>query len=200
MAYHGGDSRARERSRERLTYQEDILAILECGAARWNDFRREVIADAQHRGLCVDILDAKTFKRLTLAALAPAALLWGLTTFSAGLVYFVAAGALLGVVMARHTQRDTPAGLAAASHWLGVQAKLADDEVFREQPPIAVAMWERHLAYGAAFGVAPGAIRAIPMGAESDTRAWTSYGGGWRAVRIKYPDTLPATTGWPIEA
>jgi hypothetical protein len=160
----------------------------------WNEFRREVIADAQRRGLCVDILDGKTFKRLTIAALAPAALLWGLTSFTAGLVYFVAAGAFLGVVMARHTQRDTPAGLAAASHWLGVRAKLAEDEVFREQPPIAVAMWERHLAYGAAFGVAPGAIRAIPMGAESDTRAWTSYGGGWRAVQIKYPDTLPA--GW----
>jgi Predicted membrane protein (DUF2207) len=160
----------------------------------WNDFRREVIADAQRRGLCVDILDAKTLKRLTIAALAPAALLWGLTSFTAGLVYFVAAGAFLGVVMARHTQHDTPAGLAAASRWLGVQAKLAEDEVFREQPPIAVAMWERHLAYGAAFGLATEAVRAIPMGAESDTRAWTSYGGSWRSVQIKYPDTLPA--GW----
>ena len=162
----------------------------------WNQFRSEVVADAQQRGLCLDILDGKTLKRLAIAALGPAAVLWALTSFSAGLGYFVAAGVLLGVVMARHTQRDTPAGLAAASRWLGVRAKLAEDEVFREQPPIAVAMWERHLAYGAAFGLATEALQAIPMGTESDSRAWTSYSGAWRAVRVKYPDTLPA--GWGV--
>jgi hypothetical protein len=162
----------------------------------WNGFRREVVADAQRRGLCLDILDGKTFRWLTIAALGPAAVLWGVTSFSYGALYWVVAGAFLGVVKARNTQRDTPAGLAAASRWLGVRAKLAEDEVFRTQSPIAVALWERHLAYGAAFGVADEAVRAIPMGTESDTRAWTAYSGQWRAVRIKYPDTLPA--GWGV--
>ena len=162
----------------------------------WNQFRNEVVADAQRRGLCLDLIDGKTFRRLTIAAIGPAAVLWAFTSFSYGLGYWVVAGAFLGVVKARQTQRDTPAGLAAAARWLGVRAKLADDEVFRTQPPIAVALWERHLAYGAAFGLADDAVRAIPMGTESDTRAWTSYGGGWRAVRIKYPDTLPA--GWGV--
>jgi Predicted membrane protein (DUF2207) len=162
----------------------------------WTDFQREVVADAQSRGLCLDILDGKTFKRLAIGALGPAAVLWAFTSFKAGVVYWVIAAFLLGVVKARHTQRDTPAGLAAASQWLGVRAKLADDEAFRSQPPIAVALWERHLAYGAAFGLATEAVRAIPMGAESDTRAWTSYGGRWRAVQITYPDTLPA--GWGV--
>jgi hypothetical protein len=166
-------------------------------SSRWfNGFRREVVADAQRRGLCLDILDGKTFKWLTITALGPAAVLWAFTSFSYGAAYWIVAGAFLGVVKARNTQRDTPAGLAAASRWLGVRAKLAEDEVFRTQPPIAVALWERHLAYGAAFGVADEAVRAIPMGTESDTRAWTSYSGQWRAVRVKYPDTLPA--GWGV--
>jgi hypothetical protein len=59
-----------------------------------------------------------------------------------------------------------------------------------------VTLWERHLAYAAAFGVAPAAVRAIPMGAESDYRAWSSYGGQWHAVRIRYPHVLPP--GWGL--
>jgi hypothetical protein len=98
--------------------------------------------------------------------------------------------------MGLHTQRETPEGLAAASRWLGVRAKLADDEAFRSQAPIAVTLWERHLAYGAAFGVATAAVRALPMGAESDRHAWSSYSGQWRAVRIRYPRFVPL--GWGL--
>lgn len=162
----------------------------------WNDFRREVVADSQRRGLSLDILDGRTFKRLSLAALAPAAIVWLLFDFTAGAAYWGVAAVLLGVIKTWHTQRDTPSGLEAASRWLGVRAKLQEDEAFPEIPPIAVALWKRHLAYGAAFGVAPGAVRPIPMGAESDTRAWSSYGGPWRAVRIKYPHLLPP--GWGL--
>jgi hypothetical protein len=162
----------------------------------WKGFRKEVVADAQQRGLCLDILDGKTFRRLTFAALGPAVVLGLLAGTTAGLVYWVVAFFLLGAVMTWHTQRDTPAGLAAASRWLGVRAKLADDEAFRTQAPIAVTLWERHLAYGAAFGLATAAVRAIPMGAESDHRAWSSYGGEWRAVRIRYPHLVPP--GWGV--
>jgi hypothetical protein len=76
-----------------------------------------------------------------------------------------------------------------------VRAKLEDDEVFPTVPPIAVALWERHLAYGAALGLAAGAVRPIPMGAESDRRAWSSYGGRWRQVRVKYPHFVPLAWG-----
>jgi hypothetical protein len=57
-----------------------------------------------------------------------------------------------------------------------------------------VGIWARHLAYGAALGVAPGAVRPIPMGAESDTRAWTAYAGRWRRVQVAYPTAFPI--GW----
>jgi hypothetical protein len=162
----------------------------------WKDFRKEVVADAQRRGLCLDILEGRTFRRLAFAAAGPAVVLGLLAGTTAGLVYWVVAFFLLGAIMTWHTQRDTPAGLAAASRWLGVRAKLADDEAFRTQAPIAVTLWERHLAYGAAFGLATAAVRAIPMGAESDNRAWSSYGGQWRAVRIRYPHLLPP--GWGV--
>jgi hypothetical protein len=162
----------------------------------WKAFRKEVVADAQQRGLCLDIIDGKTFRRLAFAAIAPAAVLGLLAGGTAGLVYWVVAFFLLGAIMTWHTQRDTPAGLAAASRWLGVRAKLAEDEAFRTQAPIAVTLWERHLAYGAAFGLATAAVRAIPMGAESDHRAWSSYGGQWHAVRIRYPHLVPP--GWGV--
>jgi hypothetical protein len=84
-------------------------------------------------------------------------------------------------------ERDTPAGQAAASRWLGLRAQLGGDDHFAEQPPAAVVLWDRLLSYGAAMGVAAGAVRGLPMGAESETDAWTSYGGRWRVVHIEYP-------------
>jgi hypothetical protein len=128
------------------------------------------------------------------AAVAPAPFVVAPLSFNAGFVYAVGACFVIGWQKAGRRQRDTPAGLAAASRWLGVRSRLADDKVFPTAPPIAVALWERYLAYGAAFGVAPGAVRPIPMGAESDSRAWSSYGGRWREVRIRYPRLLPL--GW----
>jgi hypothetical protein len=162
----------------------------------WKGFQKEVVADAQRRGLCVDILDKRTFLWLSGAAVAPAAVLGILAGGRAGFGYWVVAFFFLGWVMGLHTQRETPDGLAAASRWLGVRAKLAEDESFRTQAPIAVALWERHLAYGAAFGVATTAVRALPMGTESAHHAWSSYGGQWRSVRIRYPYLLPL--GWGL--
>jgi Predicted membrane protein (DUF2207) len=162
----------------------------------WKGFQKEVVADAQQRGLCIDILDKRTFLWLSGAAIAPAAVLGVLAGGRFGFGYWVVAFFFLGWIMGLNTQRETPAGLAAASRWLGVRAKLAEDEAFETQAPIAVALWERHLAYGAAFGLAQAAVRAIPMGTESATHAWSSYGGQWHAVRISYPYLLPP--GWGI--
>jgi hypothetical protein len=160
----------------------------------WRRFERDVVADAQHRGLSRDLWDGRTLRALTVAAVAPSPFVVAPLTFNAGFVYAVGACCVIGFLKTGRRQRDTPVGLAAASRWLGVRSRLADDRVFPTAPPIAVALWERYLAYGAAFGVAPGAVRPIPMGAESDSRAWSSYGGRWREVRIRYPRLLPL--GW----
>jgi hypothetical protein len=166
----------------------------------WGKFKGEVVDDAQQRGLSRDLWDRRTLRALTVAAVAPAVFVAPLT-LRAGFVYAVGAFLAIGFLKAGRRQRDTPAGLAAASRWLGLRSRLADDEVFPTVPPIAVAMWERYLAYGAAFGVAAGAVRAIPMGAESDRRAWSSYGGRWREVRIRYPRLFPLGLGRsPAEA
>jgi hypothetical protein len=162
----------------------------------WKGFEKDVVGDAQQRGLCLDILDKRTFLWLSAAAAAPATVLGVLAGGRVGFGYWVVAFFFLGWVMGLHTQRETPEGLAAASRWLGVRAKLAEDEAFQTQAPIAVTLWERHLAYGAAFGLATAAVRALPMGAESDHHAWSSYGGQWRSVRIRYPHFVPL--GWGL--
>lgn len=159
-------------------------------------FDREVVADAQARGLSRPIADARLVAALFAGALG-AGVLWWLALPRGGLaslVFVIGSVFVLGWVVSRRSQRETPAGLAAAGRWLGVQAALREDEVFATLPPITVGMWKRYLAYGAALGVAPGAVRPIPMGAESDTRAWSSYGGHWRTVRVSYPTFFPL--GW----
>jgi Predicted membrane protein (DUF2207) len=160
-------------------------------------FDREVVADARQRGLCRPIADGKLAFGLFVGALVPG-VVWGrVSGHSSGVagVVFVA-GAALVVAVSRRAQRETPAGLAAATRWLGVRAALREDEVFATLPPITVGLWKRYLAYGAALGVAPGAVRPIQMGAESDSHAWSSYGGRWRAVRIEYPTVFPL--GWGL--
>lgn len=104
-------------------------------------------------------------------------------------------GAMMALVGATSTDRDTPAGRAAAARWLGLRDLLSTDPIFAEQPPAGVAIWDRHLAYGASLGVAHGAVRALPLGAESDTEAWSSVGGRWRLVRVRYPTGIPPGFG-----
>jgi hypothetical protein len=91
-------------------------------------------------------------------------------------------------------ERDTPAGREAAAKWLGLREHLEGSGGFTDAPPAAVAIWDRYLSYGAALGVAAGAVRALPLGSESDKVAWTSYGGKWRMVKIDYPKRVPP--GW----
>jgi hypothetical protein len=84
--------------------------------------------------------------------------------------------------------------MEAASRWLGVRAELTENPVFATHSPLQVELWDRLLAYGAALGVASGASRPLPMGVESDTHAWSAYGGTWRRVRVSYPRYWPP--GW----
>jgi hypothetical protein len=153
----------------------------------WRGFRKEVVADSQRRGLSRDLWGLRTLGQLSLAALLPAPLFWAaFRDFSAALVYLLAAFAIMGSIASANRQRDTAAGLSAASSWLGVRSKLREDEVLPTLPPTAVATWERYMAYGAALGLAANAVRSVPMGAESDARAWSAYGGHWHQVRIRY--------------
>jgi hypothetical protein len=165
-------------------------------SARWRRaFTTEVVADAKALGLSRDRLDGRVFTALGVAAGIPALLVWLLSDHEVAGGVMVAALAILGWVRARHPQRETPEGIAAASRWLGVRAELEENEVFETHSPLTVALWDRLLAYGAALGVATGAIGPLPMGVESDTRAWSAYGGRWRTVRVTYPRLWPLAWG-----
>ena len=164
-------------------------------SARWmRGFVSGVVSDAQARGLSRDAVGGAIFTVLTGAAVIPAALVWAVWEFQAGVVAFVGAVALLGWIKQRHPQRETETGMETASRWLGVRAELAENPVFTTHSPLQVELWNRLLAYGAALGVASGASRPLPMGVESDTQAWTTHGGRWRRVRVSYPRYWPP--GW----
>jgi hypothetical protein len=152
----------------------------------WKAFANEVVDDAQERGLSRDLWPRRLAALVALGALVPTLLVgiaWGEDAF---FIYLILPLAVIGHILYGRRQRDTASGLEAAGRWRAVQAKLAENPVFAEQPPIAVAMWDRLLAYGAALGVAPAAILPIPMGAEPENRAWSTYGGRWHQVDVSY--------------
>ena len=104
-------------------------------------------------------------------------------------------GGLLAIVQAMAQERDTRPGREVAARWLGLREMLAEDHLFAEQSPAGVAIWDRHIAYGAALGVARGAVAALPLGAESDDEAWSAESGTWRVVQIRYPQRVPPGYG-----
>jgi hypothetical protein len=93
----------------------------------------------------------------------------------------------------RNRQRDTEAGLAAATHWLGVRRGYTDVGRYDELPPAAVVLYERHLAYAAAMDAARRTVARLPLSAEDDHLAWSHHGGQWRQVEVRYPHRL---VGW----
>jgi hypothetical protein len=160
-------------------------------------FAAEVVADAQARGLSRDALDSRAFGVLVGAYALPAACIWAVWGIVPALVAVAVAATVLGWLYTRHPQHETAAGLEAASRWRGVQAELAQNPVFATHSPLQVELWDRLLAYGAALGVARGAIAPLPLRAESDTVAWSDLGGRWREITISYPKLWPP--GWGAE-
>jgi len=174
----------------------------------WKAFEAAVVKDARDRGLSRGRWSRWMLVVLAVTALAPAILaalalvvlppqqggkddnpigaFLGLTT----MVEF----ALLAVPTKLRAERDTPEGAAAAARWLGLREYLSEDGAFSDAPPAAVAIWDRYMSYGAAMGVAGAAVRALPLGSESDTVAWSHFGGRWRMVRVDYPRRVPP--GW----
>jgi predicted membrane protein DUF2207 len=177
----------------------------ERASAFWKSFRKAVIADAQERGLCRPVWGKGISSALGIAALVPFVLLWAAGRFNEpdqvewtplGWVAFGCAVAVAFVgarIAASDRQRGTDAGMEAGSRWLGVRGYLSGTATFPDLPPAHVVLWERYLAYATAFGVARACVRALPMSAEPDRRAWSSYGGRWRQVKVRYPKLRP---GW----
>ncbi|MGH2723261.1 MAG: DUF2207 family protein [Actinomycetota bacterium] len=160
----------------------------------WRGFRGEVVADAKARGLSEDLWNGGVLRLLGILAVVPAALVALASLHEApGIVFFVAAVTGLSAAKGGGRQRHTEAGLRAVAGWLGARRYLRDG-AFADLPPTAVAVWERYLSYAAALGVAAGAVRPLPMGADDDRRAWTAASGQWRQVRVRYPRLLPP--GW----
>lgn len=188
----------RERALDGVVPAEALTTGPQQESARWRrGFVTAVVDDAQARGLSRDAVAGSMFTVLTAAAFVPALLAWVAWELGAGAAVIAGSFALLGWIRQRHPQRETPAGMEAASRWLGVRAELAENPVFETHSPLEVELWDRLLAYGAALGVAAGASRPLPMGVESDTHAWSAHGGRWRPVRIAYPRFFPP--GWGVD-
>lgn len=158
-------------------------------------FREEVVADAQGRGLARDAVGSRAFAVLAALSAIPGACAWAAWGLGPAIGVVTAAAVCLAWIRRKHPQRATPAGLEAATRWLGVRAELASNAELSRHSPLTVALWDRLLAYGAALGVASAAARSLPLGIESDNRAWSSHGGRWREVRIRYPRAWPPAWG-----
>jgi hypothetical protein len=48
-------------------------------------------------------------------------------------------------------------------------------------------VWDRYLPYGAALGVTHTASAVLDLGMGDRRLVWSSYGGHWRRVRVRYP-------------
>jgi hypothetical protein len=90
-----------------------------------------------------------------------------------------------------HGERDTERGRQVASNWLGLRAYLRGDESFAELPPAAVAVWDRYLSYGDAVGATRVCAAVIDLGMGNRKRVWSSFGGTWHRVKVRYPSFWP---------
>lgn len=178
-------------------------------AAAWEGkLRREVIADARARGLSrrrfggVLVIVLELCAVLAAVGVTYAAVRW-MAYVPAELavehrrggsigdaIPYIAGGALVfcnGFIGAILGERDTRKGRAAASRWLGVRRWLVGHEQFGDLPPAAVTVWDRYLAYGAALGATHVASAVLDVGMGDRTLVWSSYGGSWHRVQVRYP-------------
>ncbi|MFI7024698.1 DUF2207 family protein [Micromonospora sp. NPDC049900] len=174
----------------------------ETRARAWNRrLRGQVIADARAAGLSRRRFGPRVTGLLVGAALAAAAVVglaalhlasWHPTSgnhaFIAGIAVFVLLSTLAG---ASPGERDTALGRQVAARWLGVRDWLRGHEQFDELPPAAVVIWDRYLGYGAAVGATRLASTVLDLGLGDRTSVWSSYGGRWHRIRVRYPRLLP---------
>jgi hypothetical protein len=157
----------------------------------WKGFVREVNRHGRDLGLCrrrwdfvhlailwVPIVVAFALLYLTVATAerVEAAGGWGEPGSVLATVGFAAALAIAAIarrVTTSDAQAETPAGMEAASRWLGVREYLAQTGSFDEAGAASVAIWERQLAYATAMGLAPVVQRQLPFETEHDRHAWS---------------------------
>lgn len=166
-------------------------------------FSGDVTAEARSQGLCEPRWPRSALS--VLGVITGGAMLIFLIDYQAeseNTFLWLVAGALAfttvwasGRFFVETAQLVSKSGLAMQSRWLALRKYLHDDELFPTLPPTAVVVRDRYIGYGAALGVAAAAVRAIPMGAESDRRAWSSVGGRWRQVTVSYPTVWPPAYG-----
>lgn len=108
--------------------------------------------------------------------------------FGAGIVAFAVLSAIAGRAMG---ERDTPLGRAVAARWLGVRDWLRGHDQFDELPPASVAIWDRYLGYGAAVGATRLASQVLDLEMGNRKLVWSSFGGTWHRVRVRYPSFWP---------
>jgi hypothetical protein len=172
-------------------------------AKRWNRrLQDEVVAGARARGLSRRRMSPSAVGALvTVAAVSGSGVALAVfrlalrddntevpAAFWAGAIVF---GLLAALAMRPLGERDTPQGREVAARWLGVQAWLRGHEEFVDLPPAAVMVWDRYLPYGAALGVTHTASEVLDLGLGDRRRVWSSYGGRWRRVRVRYPRLWP---------
>ncbi|WP_213455516.1 DUF2207 family protein [Rhizomonospora bruguierae] len=169
----------------------------------WKALRKEVIADSRARGLSRRRFGPAIVGFLVVvAAVAAAGITYGFGHWAIrtpdergddveGIIAAYAFGfALLATFAGRYTgERDTAAGRQAAGRWMGVRDWLRGHEAFADLPPAAVGLWDRYLAYGAALGATRTASAVIDMGMGDRTRVWSTFGGSWRRIRVRYPSS-----------
>ncbi|WP_353943321.1 hypothetical protein ABII15_17860 [Streptomyces sp. HUAS MG91] len=167
-------------------------------AAAFNaELRKDIVAEARLRGLSRARFAGWLAGGLTLLACVPG-VLFGLAALmghhgvrAAFVVCVLPASAMFWLLARAQGERATPRGLERAGHWAGLRSWLTAHEDFARLPPAAVAVWDRYLAYGTALGVTSLAGRLLGFDAGDRRRVWSSYGGTWRPVRIRYPRLLP---------
>jgi hypothetical protein len=175
------------------------------------NFARKVVADAQARGLTQDRWPSKVTAALGSGALVVIALIvaagavGGDAGQSVDAVAAVAAvvavlsipigGAIVGRLARSLAQWPTERGRATAATARAMQQTLQEHGSFNDLPPAAVVLWDRVFAYAAATGAARRAVTMLALGAEDDHRAWSSAGGRWRRVRVRYPRVWPPAWG-----
>ena len=169
-------------------------------------FDAEVVAHARRLGLSRRRISKAQVTMLSVAALAPSlAIGFALALqiertaapedkgggYASMFVSVLILMSAFGVAAGRYRgERSTPDGRAVAARWLGVRDWLAGHDAFADLPPAAVMVWDRYLAYGAAVHVAHAATAALDLGMGSKYLVWSSYGGHWRRVKVRYPRLL----------
>lgn len=196
----------------------EVLTIGPEGVSeRWfTGFVREVTKHGRSLGLCRRRWDKKHLAiawGLAAAAFAPAVLVssaadrasepsaWGsLGNLLIGLAFLIAIGVAwsAGRITRSDAQADTPLGLEVAAHWWAVRNHYRTVGDFDDKPAASVAIWDRHLAYATAMGLARRVQREIPFETEHDNHAWSRATGEWRRIKVRYQAFRPSWGQHPV--